>query len=398
MRHAGDGEPADLLLSAVRTYWGERHGGARCVVAEAYGEDLRVVARTLMVAKAVCGLLSARLVVLAEPEWKRLAEAFGSTGDVRPQAPPTAVVTSRVDRAGVSDVPVVHVHGTGGLRAYAVFPDQGPVSYQDELPARIGAFFERHVWPRRQAIRPSAERAAWRSKSGYQIRTETERRQLRYYGCARLGLDPDRPTITVFGHEPGDRELFEATAAYAAASDAANWLFLDPVACDHPRIRSVTGSLTTNLLWSVTDVGVTFGDSDLPAYGIPVIQAGWSEGGACGATHVVRSPGELRRLLDEAIARHAKGDSLLGPEQRERARLWLWLRRCGADVPTQLLPHWAYGDDYARALAVNLANAERDGDPLYGAVRRLWDRRDPVLTRFDFQNLDVTFTPEGSPR
>jgi hypothetical protein len=283
-----------------------------------------------------------------------------------------------------------------------VFPEEGPCAFHEELPGRIGAFFERHVWPRRDAIRSSAERVAWRAKSGYQIRTETESRQLRHHGCARLGLDADRPTIAVFGHTPGqDKELFETTVEFAASDDYANWLFLDPVAAGHPRIRCMTGALSTNILWSLADVGVTFRDSDLPAFGIPVIQAGWSEGSACGATHVARSPSEHRLLLDEAIARHAKGESILGPEQRERARLWLWLRRCGADVPSQLLPHWEHGADYTRTLAVNLEHVEADGDPLYSAVRRMWDRREPVLTRFDFHDpagLSTTLTPARSTR
>ncbi|MFI7616011.1 hypothetical protein ACIBP6_32800 [Nonomuraea terrae] len=405
MRRVGEGEHADRLLAAARTYWGDSPGGDRCVVAEAYDDDdPRVVVRTLLVAKAICGLVSARLVVLAAPEWAPLAEAFGAAPDGRPEVPPAALVTSRADRAVEREVPVVLVHGGGTLKAYALFPDQGPCSLREELPARIGAFFERHVWPYRETIRPSAERVAWRAKSGgYQIRTETERRQLRHYGCARLGIDADRPTIAVFGHSPGlDEELFEATAEFAARDDDANWLFLDPVPdTGNPRIRGVTGALSANVLWSVTDVGVTFGDSDLPAFGIPVIQAGWSEGGACGATHVPRTPYELGSLLREAIARHAKGDTILGPEQRERARLWLWLRSCGADVPSQLLPHWEHGDDYTRVLTVNLRHAERDGDPLYAAVARMWKRREPLLTRFDFHDpaaLATTLTPSRSTR
>ncbi|MGP4098088.1 hypothetical protein [Nonomuraea sp. KM90] len=403
MRRVGDGEHVDRLLAAARSCWGEPAGGDGCVVAEAYDEDLRVVVRTLLVARAVCGLLSARLVALTAPEWRRLAEAFGAAGDIRPDVPPRALVTSRPDRAVRRDVPVVHVHGTGSLKAYALFPDQGSCSIEDELPARVGAFFERQVWPHRELIRPGAERVAWRAKSGYQVRTDTERRQLRYYGCARLGLDPDRPTIVVFGHAPDrDAELFGTTAEFAAADESANWLFLDPApVAGHPRIRGVTGGLSANLLWSMADVGVTFEDSDLPAFGIPVIQAGWSEGAACGATHVPGSPSEHRLLLGEAVARHAKGESLLGPEQRERARLWLWLRRCGADVPSQLVPHWEHGDDYAQALAVNLRHVEHDGDPLYGAVARMWERREPVLTRFDFHDpigLATTLTPSRSTR
>lgn len=391
MCRVGDGEHVDRLLAAARTWWAGGSGGDGCVVAEAYDDDLRVVVRTLLVAKAVCGLLSARLVARTGPEWAALAEAFGAATDVRPETPPAALVTSRVDRAVPREVPVVHVYGTGTLKAYALFPDQGPCSIEEELPARVGAFFERHVWPSRDVLRPSAERVAWRAKSGYQIRTETERRQLRQYGCARLGLDPDRPTIAIFGHPPDrDAPLFETTAEFAAADRSANWLFLDRA-----------GPLSANLLWSVADVGVAFGDSDLPAFGIPVIQAGWAEGSACGATHVPRSPSEHRLMLEEAIARHAKGESFLGPEQRERARLWFWLRRCGADVPSQLLPHWQHGDDYARALTVNLRHVERDGDPLYGALARMWERREPLLTRFDFHDpatLAATLTPSRSTR
>ncbi|NJP94113.1 hypothetical protein HCN51_32550 [Nonomuraea sp. FMUSA5-5] len=387
-RVAGDGEHADRLLAAARACWGNGPGGAGCVVAEAYDEDLRVVARTLTVARVVCGLLQARLAVLTRPEWMPLARAFGAAQEPRPEAPPVALVTSRAEPAVPREIPVVHVHGTGTLQAYALFPDQGPCSLQDELPARIGAFFERHVWPHRELIRPGAERVAWRARSGYQVRTDTERRQLRHQGCARLGLDADRPTIAVLGHAPErDAELFGVTAALAAADERANWLFTDPVpAGGHPRIRCVGGTLSTTMLWSMADAGVAFGDSDLPAFGIPVIQAGWSAGGACGATHVPGSPEEHRRLLEEAVARHAKGESLLGPEQRERARLWMWLRRCGADVPTQLLAHWEQGTDYARTLAVNLRHVEPGADPLQGAVRRMWERREPLLTRFDFHD------------
>ncbi|GAA2210452.1 hypothetical protein GCM10009850_059110 [Nonomuraea monospora] len=396
-RVGGDGGHVDRLLAAARACWGNGPGGDGCVVAEAYDEDLRVVARTLTVARAVCGLLSARLAVLTRPEWMPLARAYGAVQEPRPEAPPLALVTSRADRAVPRDLPVVHVHGSGTLQAYALFPDQGPCSMRDELPARIGAFFERHVWPHRDLIRPGAERVAWRNKSGYQVRTDTERRQLRHHGCARLGIDADRPTIAVLRHTPErDAELFDATVGYAAADESANWLFHDPVP-GHPRIRCVNGTLSTTMSWSMTDVAVAFGDSDLPGFGIPVIQAGWSEGGACGAAHVPGTPYEHRRLLADAIAKQVKGEPVLGPEQRERARLWAWLRRCGSDVPSQLLPHWEQGDDYARALAVNLRHVDPGGDPLYAAVRRMWERREPMLTRFDFHD-PAALIPLGNAR
>ncbi|WP_188189302.1 hypothetical protein [Nonomuraea sp. SYSU D8015] len=402
MRRVGDGEHFDRLLRAARVHWAENPGGDRCVVAEAFDQDIRVVVRTLLAAKAVCGAASARLVVLGDPEVRQLAEVFGAARDLHPETPPVALVTGRVDRSVPRDIPVVHVYGEGTLQAYTLFPDDGPCSFQDELPARVASFFEQHVWPNRDVIRPSAERVAWQTKAGYQVRTDTERRQLRSYGCARLGLDPGLPTIVVLGHVPGDdTELFETAAEFASRDESANWLFLDPVAGGHSRMKHVGDTLSTNILWSLADVGVAFGDSDLPAFGIPVIQAGWSEGRDCGATHVARSAPDLRGLLEEAVGRHAKGDTILGPEQRERARLWLWLRRCGADVPTQLLPHWAHGADYARVLAVNLRYVERDGDPLFLSVHRMWERREPLLTRFDFRypaGLSTTLTPARSTR
>ncbi|TMR98726.1 hypothetical protein [Nonomuraea basaltis] len=402
MRRIGDGEHFDRLLRAARGHWGESPGGDRCVVAEVFDQDIRVVVRTLMAAKAVCGMISGRLVVLGDPEARRLAEVFGAARDLQPETLPAVLVTGRVDRGLPRDIPVVHVHGKGTLQAYALFPGDGASSFHDDLPGRVAEFFELRVWPNRDLIRASAERVAWQEKSGYQVRTDTERRQLRSYGCARLGLDPGLPTIVVFNHVAGqDTELFETTARFAASDESANWLFLDPFAGGHARMKYVADALSTNILWSLADVGVAFSDSDLPAFGIPVIQAGWSAGADCGATHVARSPSELSHLLEEAVARHAKGDTILGPEQRERARLWLWLRRCGADVPTQLLPHWAHGADYARVLAVNLRYVERDGDPLFGAVHRMWERREPLLTRFDFRHpagLSTSLTPARSTR
>ncbi|MFI7702994.1 hypothetical protein [Nonomuraea sp. NPDC049480] len=402
MRRVGDGEYFDRLLRAVRLHWGENPGGDRCVVAEVFDQDIRVVVRTLMVAKAVCGASQARLVVLGDPEARQLAEVFGAARDLQPTTPPVALVTGRVDRRVPREIPVVHVHGNGTLQAYALFPEDGPSSYHEDLPGRVAAFFDDHIWQNRDLIAPSAERVAWQAKSDYEVRTDTERRQLRSYGCARLDLDPGLPTIVVFGHVPGeDTELFETTAEFASTDDLANWIFLDPTASVHSRMKCGVDDLSTNILWSLADVGVAFGGSHLPAFGIPVIQAGWSEGSACGATHVARSVPELRTLLEEAVARHAKGDTILGPEQRERARLWLWLSRCASDVPTQLLPHWEHGADYARVLAVNLRYVERDGDPLFTSVQRMWERRDPLLTRFDFRyptGLSTTLTPARSTR
>jgi hypothetical protein len=396
MRRDGGDEHLDRLLRAVRDHWGENLGSEKCVVAEVFDPDVRVVTRTLMAAKAVCAATSARLAVLGDEDARRLGEVFGAARDGRPETSPIALVTARVDRNVPRDIPVVHVHGTGTMQAYALFPGEGPISFHDELPGRVAAFFEDHIWANRGLLGPGAERVAHQVKSGYQVRTDTERRQLRGHGCARLGLEPALPTIVVSGHTSGeDTKLFEKTVQFATSDELANWLFVDPVPAVHARIKHVGETLSTNILWSMADVGVVFGDSELPAFGIPVIQAGWSEGRDCGATHVAHSVPELRELLEEAVARHTRGETLLGPEQRERARLWLWLRHCGADVPSQLLPHWAHGDDYARVLAVNLRYVERDGDPLFTAVHRMWARREPLLTRFDFRNptgLSTTIT------
>ncbi|MGN9782504.1 hypothetical protein ACTMTF_13820 [Nonomuraea sp. ZG12] len=372
---------------------------------------------------------------------------------------PVALVTGQVDydqwglaveTAMRRDVPVVHTQSTGSLGAYALFPQADPGTHADlgtsaaagtpgaggfreVLTGRLARYFDECVWPHRDLIRPGAELVAWRVKgdrgswwrggsvNSFELRTETERRQLRGHGCDRLGLDPDRPTITVFQHAVSDavgmnRETFddfaewcEETAEFAAAEDAVNWLFLDHPEQDrhdstghfaalaerHSRRPHLAfmprRALSKNMLWSMTDVGVTVRGRvacELPAFGIPVIQACWSEWSGCGLSHVAETRADYWRLLAEAVARHTKGESLLAPEQRERARLWLWLRRSGADVSSPLLPHWELGEgeEYLRALSVSMRHVERDGDPLHRAVRRMWERRDPVLSRFDFHD------------
>ncbi|NRQ30719.1 hypothetical protein HII36_02555 [Nonomuraea sp. NN258] len=342
-----------------------------------------------------------------------------------------------VDAAMRGNIPVVHVQSTGSMKAYALFPERrrGLGTFRAELTCLIGEFFDEHVWPHRDLIRPNAELVAWRAKvnlgrpswwraghvSNFELHTETERRQLRRHACDRLGLDPDRPVLTVFNHAVSDalgtnREIFhdlaqwfEETADFAAAHDSVNWLFLDhpsqvrydttehfaSVAAGHAGrghlVFAPSLVLSKNLLWSMTDVGVTVRGSvsnELPAFGIPVVQAGWSEWSGCGLSHVARTRDDYWRLLGEAMAAHAKGESVLGAEQRERARLWLWLYRGGADVPGPLTPHWeiGQGDEYLQTLAVGMRHVERDGDPFVCAVRRMWERRDPLLCRFDLRD------------
>ncbi|MEU4571649.1 hypothetical protein ACBI99_41695 [Nonomuraea sp. ATR24] len=375
------------------------------------------------------------------------ARAFSAVYDrLFAELAPAALVTSHVDydqwglaveTAMRRDVPVVHAQSTGSLKAYALFPGEarGPGGFREELTRRIAAYFDEHVWANRELIRPGAELVAWRAKgnlgrpswwragnvSSFEVRTETERRQLRRHACDRLGIEPDRPIFTVFNHAVSDAvganrevfgdlaEWFEETAEFAAAEESVSWLFLDHPSQERYDVTGHFGSvaaryagrshlafapsldLSKNMLWSLTDAGVTVRgsvSSELPAFGIPVIQAGWSEWSGCGLSNVAETRADYWRLLADAVARHAKGESTLGPEQRERARLWLWLYRCGADVSSPLLPHWELGDgeEYLRALSVSMRHVERDGDPLHCAVRRMWERREPLLSRFDFRD------------
>ncbi|MFI7700231.1 hypothetical protein [Nonomuraea sp. NPDC049480] len=360
---------------------------------------------------------------------------------------PDALVTSHVDydqwglavdTAMRGKIPIVHVQSTGSMKAYTLFPEsyEGSGTFREQLTPQIAAYFHEHVWPHRDLIRPDAELVAWRAKgnlgrpswwragnkSNFEVHNGTERRQLRRHGCERFGMDPDRPVFTIFNHAVSDalgtnREIFddlaqwfEETAEFAATEDSVNWLFLDhpsqhrydttghfeALAARHsarPHLTFMPSlALSKNVMWSMTDVGVTVRGSvasELPAFGIPVIQAGWSEWSGCGLSHVAETRDDYWRLLGEAVARHTKGESILGPEQRERARLWLWFYRSGADVPSPLTPHWELGagNEYMRALTVHMEHVERDGDPLHRAVRRMWERRDPVLSRLDFHDL-----------
>ncbi|MCG5217245.1 hypothetical protein [Streptosporangium sp. KLBMP 9127] len=374
----------------------------------------------------------------------RRGSAFSAVYDeVFDGVDPVALVTSHVDydqwglaveSAMRRDVPVVHVQSTGSLKAYALFPHKrvGGLSYRAELTKQIGEYFDRVIWPNRDLIRPAAELVALRAKENLgrpswwragafvasEVRNEVERGQVRAHGLARLGLDPARPVVTVFNHAISDAlgsnheifddlaHWFESTARHAADDTSASWVFLD-----HPSqfrydstgffpaiaeryshlphlVFGQSVSISKNMLWSITDVGVTVRGSvsnELPAYGIPVIQAGWSEWSSCGLSFVAENRESYWNLLDEAIAKAAKGGTILEEEQRERARLWLWLYRSAADVTTPLVPQWEVGagDDLLRALFVNMSHIESDGDPLFAAVERLWTRRDPFLTRFD---------------
>ena len=147
-------------------------------------------------------------------------------------------------------------------------------------------------------------------------------------------------------------------------------------------------TVSKNMLWSLTDLAITVRGSvsnELPAYGIPVIQAGWSEWSACGLSRVAEDQESYWKIVDASILAIKNGEQLITEEQVQRARMWLWLYRAGADVVSPFLPHWEVwpADVLLRALHVTMRYVETDADPLFAAVERMWRRREPLLTRFD---------------
>ncbi|MEV0896695.1 hypothetical protein [Actinoplanes sp. NPDC049802] len=354
-----------------------------------------------------------------------------------------ALVTSHVDYdqwglavevARRRSVPVIHTQQTGCLKAYALFPehDTGAGTFREELTRQIGDMFESRVWPRRDKLRPVTELIAWRAKvnlgrpswwrggttASVDLNNPAERAVLRTHAAARFGLDPERPIVAVFNHAVSDalgtnRELFPTladwfagTAAWAAEHDSAQWLFLDhpsqalydstgffgSVAKRHHGARHLifqpSTALSKNALWSLTDLGVTVRGSvsnELPAYGIPVIQAGWSEWSSCGLSTVVDSTEGYFKTLDESIKAIQDGVTLITEEQVQRARLWLWLYRSGSDVVTPQVPQWEVwpANTLLKTMRATFRHIESDADPLFETVERMWTRREPMLTRTD---------------
>jgi len=361
---------------------------------------------------------------------------------------PVALVSSHVDydhwglaveSAQRLDVPVIHVQSTGGLKAYALFPDRrrGAETFRAELTVQVAEYFEKHVWPKRDLLRRSAEQVTWRSKGNLgrpswwrggngavlELRTAADRRVVRRHAMARFGFDPDRPVVVVYNHAVSDAlntnvetfpdlgAWFEQTAEFAAGRTDVSWLmidhpqqslydtsgFFDRVARRHAAYRHLafrpSSQVSKNVVWSLADLALTVRGSvsnELPAYGIPAIQAGWSEWSGCGFTRVARDVADYWWLLEDAIGALACGRPLLTGEELERARLWAWFYRSGADVNSSLVQHWEMGQSAAlfRALRVAMRNIEPDADPAFTAVRRMWTRREPFLTRFDLSQPD----------
>jgi hypothetical protein len=369
-----------------------------------------------------------------------------------------ALVTSHVDydqwglaveSARRARVPIIHTQQTGCLKAYGLFPetDSGTGTFRAELTRLIGDVFERQVWPRAAELHDEAELVAWRAKvnlgrpswwrggvtAAVDLTGPAERARLRTHVAARLGFDPARSVVTVFNHAVSDAlgtnvELFGSladwfadTAAYAARETGAQWLFLDhpsqglydatgffgDVAKRHARDRHLafrpSTRLSKNALWSITDLAVTVRGSvsnELPAYGIPAIQAGWSEWSGCGLSTVARDADDYWRLLADGVATLGAGGELITEEQVRRARLWLWLYRSGTDVITPLVPQWEVwpADHLLRSIRVAFRHIESGADPLFSAVRRMWERRDPMLTRVDLAGgLPDTPADPGDP-
>jgi hypothetical protein len=355
-----------------------------------------------------------------------------------------ALVTSHVDYdqwglavevARDRGVPVIHTQQTGCFKAYGLFPenDTHTGTFREELTRQIGDTFERQVWARRDELRDAAELIAWRAKvnlgrpswwrggatASVDLNNPAERARLRSSVVTRLGFTADRPVITVFNHAVSDalgtnRELFGSladwfaeTAAWAAGHREAQWLFLEHPSQalydstgffsalakqykkeDHLVFRPST-ALSKNALWSLTDLGVTVRGSvsnELPAYGIPVIQAGWSEWSSCGLSTVVDDQEAYFKTLEQSINQIREGVDLVTPEQVERARLWLWLYRSGTDVVTPVVPQWEVWpvDVLLKTIRATFRHIESDADPLFDTVARMWNRREPMLTRTDW--------------
>jgi hypothetical protein len=341
-----------------------------------------------------------------------------------------------VEAALRHDVPVLFPQSTGGLKSYALFPESqlpgAPV--RAGLTVRIGEYFDKYIWPNRDLFRHPAELTMWRAKatlgrpswwragrsySSTDLRGAEDRSVVRTYAARRTGLDPEKPVVTVFNHAVSDAlgtnveafadlgEWFDRTAAYAADHPEVNWLFLD-----HPSQRLYDGSdffggvaarhrdrphlkfmpsmdLSKNFLTSLTDLVLTVRGSvsnEYPALGIPAIQSGWSEWSHCGFTTVTETPEEYFAALQDHLEGLLAGVPLITDEQVERARLWAWFYRSATDVPSGLVQQWRVGeeDPLFDLLSINMLQVESDADPAFVAVRRMWSRREPFLTRLDW--------------
>ena len=372
-------------------------------------------------------------------EFARVYEALITRNDV------VALVSSHVDynnfglavEAAVRhDVPVLFPQSTGGLKSYALFPGtfdkQGPI--REGITEQVGRYFNEHVWGNRDLLRRSAELTMWRAKatlgrpswwragntfSSIDLKGDRDRDVLRTYAGERVGLDPTKPVVTMFNHAVSDalgtnHEAFEdlgswleKTVAFAAEHDEVGWLVLDHPQqamydaseffgrlasryADHDHIVFMESmDLSKNFLTSLTDLVLTVRGSvsnEYPALGIPALMAGWSEWSKCGFSTVAESEEEYFSLLGDFLEGLLSGRPLITDEEVERARLWAWFYRSGADVASGLVQQWKVGEGNRLfdLLSVNMLEVESDADPAFTAVRRMWKRKEAFLTRLDW--------------
>lgn len=341
-----------------------------------------------------------------------------------------------VDAAVRHGVTVHHVQSTGSFKSYALFPEtvRHDLTPRQNWTLQIAEYFDAYIWPARHVLRRAAETVAFRAKSNYGrpswwrgggsiselgFKTPAERASVREHAMRTLGFDASKPVVTVYNHAVSDAvhsnyEIFDnladwliRTVEFAAQHPESNWLILDHPAqpnydgtmmfedlaekyahLDHMVFRQ-SMDLSKNVLWSLVDLAVTVRGSvsnEFPAYGVPAIQAGWSEWSHLGFSFRADDQDEYWNLILDSIQRIRDGEQLVSSTMRERARLWLWFYRSATDVSSGFVPHWESSQGDRLYLAVTLAcmHVESDGDAGLAAVRRMLKRRDPFLTRIDF--------------
>lgn len=358
------------------------------------------------------------------------------------QLRPMALIVAHVDYSswgtGVNaamklNVPVIHMQSTGSLKAYGWFPEHasdGP--FRAQMTRHIAEFFEQNVWANRQLLRRPAEVVAsrvksdnggrpswWRNGGSLTLVSAKERDAIRRTSGSRLKIDTDKPVVGVFAHAQSDAlgtnvEVFDdfvdwlsATAEFAAQHPETTWLFLDhpsqfrydqtdyfgTLAAEYADYAHMVFrpslSLRKNSLWSLVDLAVTVRGSvsnEFPAFGVPALQAGWSEWSHLGFSQIPETRAEYFAKLTSDIETLLADAAILKPDAVERARLWQWLYRSGADVPTAIVPplQLASGDPTFAAARFAMNNIESDTDQAMIAVRRMWIRKEPILTRLDF--------------
>lgn len=341
-----------------------------------------------------------------------------------------------VDSAMREQVPVFHIQSTGSLKAYALFPETTDLAITARMnwTLQIADFFEKQIWSARDVLRRAAETAAFRAKSNYGrpswwrgggsiselgFRSQEERASVREHAMKAMGFDPSKPVVAVYNHAVSDAvhsnyeifndlaDWFSSTVEFASSHPEANWLLIDHpaqshydgtmmfegVAAQYADTRHLafwrSMDLSKNTLWSLVDLAITVRGSvsnEFPAYGVPAIQAGWSEWSHIGFSMRADSQEEYWKLITKSIKSIADGGRLVTPQQIERARLWLWFYRSGTDVSSGFVPHWESSQANRLYQAVTLAftHVESDGDPGLVAVRRMLKRHEPFLTRVDF--------------